>query len=137
MPLEVDNLRGTVEGLLYAEGETVVRDSAQPNLHKIAKVMADHPSIKVVLIGYTDDVEAKQFADTTKGAPPPDLEALATDLSHARAEAVKQALVAAGVAEPRITVEGHGAEEPVADNDTPKGRLANRRVEIQLFVLPH
>ncbi len=136
VPLEVDNLRGTVEGLLYAEGETAVRDSAMGNLRKIAKIMADHPSIKVVLIGHTDSVEAKQFADTTAGAPPPDLEALAADLSRARAEAVKQALVGLGVAAPRVNVEGHGAEEAVSDNDKPKGRLANRRVEIRLFVPP-
>ena len=137
VPLEVDNLRGTVEGLLYAEGETVVRDSALPNIQKIAKVMTAHPSIKVVLIGYTDSTEAKQFADATPGAPPADLEALAADLSRARAEAVKQALVGAGIAAPRVNVEGHGAEEPVADNDKPKGRLANRRVEIRLYVPAH
>ncbi len=136
VPPEVDGLRGTVEGLLYGDGETAVRDSAQANIQKIAKVMAAHPSTKVVLIGHTDNVEAKQFANTTAGAPPPDLEALAADLSRARAEAVKQALVSAGVAGPRINVEGHGAEESVADNDKPKGRLANRRVEIRLYVPP-
>lgn len=136
LPPEIDGLRGTIEGLLYAEGETVVRDSAQANVKKLAKVMADFPSIKVVLIGHTDNVEAKQFAKPVEGEPPPDLDALATDLSRARAEAVKQALVAAGVAAPRILVEGHGAEEPVTENDKPKGRLANRRVEIKLYVPP-
>ena len=30
-----------------------------------------------------------------------------------------------------------GAEDAVADNNTNKGRLANRRVEIKLFVAPH
>jgi flagellar motor protein MotB len=33
-----------------------------------------------------------------------------------------------------VIVDGRGAEEPVADNDKPKGRLANRRVEIKLYV---
>lgn len=136
VPAEVDALRGTVEGLLYADGETVVRDSAQPQIKKIAKLMATYPSIKVVLIGHTDDREAKQFATVVEGQPPPDFDALAQDLSKARAEAVKQALVAAGVAAPRIEIEGRGAEEPVSDNDKPKGRLANRRVEIKLFVPP-
>jgi len=136
VPAEVEALRGTVEGLLYADGETVVRDSAQPQIRKIAKLMATYPSIKVVLIGHTDDREAKQFATVVEGQPPPDYAALATDLSRARAEAVKQALVAAGVAAPRVEVEGRGAEEPVSDNDKPKGRLANRRVEIKLFVPP-
>ena len=106
------------------------------NLKKIAKTMTDNPSIKVVLIGHTDSVEAKQFAVTGKDAPPPDFEQLAMDLSIARAESVKQALLGIGVAGPRVTVEGKGAEDPVAENDKPKGRLANRRVEIKLYVPP-
>ena len=137
VPPDVDALRGTIEGLLYGDGETAVRDSAQGNLKKIAATMAAHPTIKVVLIGHTDNQEAKQFAEAPKdGAPPPDLEELAMDLSKARAESVKQALVALGVAAPRINVDGKGAEDPVADNDKPKGRLANRRVEIKLYVPP-
>ncbi len=136
VPLEVDSLRGTVEGLLYADGETIVRDSAQPNIQKIAKIMAAYPTIKVVLIGHTDNKEANQFATPVEGGPPPDYEQLAIDLSKARAESVKQALVSAGVAAPRVEIVGRGAEDPVSDNDRPKGRLANRRVEIKLFVPP-
>ncbi|MBA3391378.1 MAG: OmpA family protein [Deltaproteobacteria bacterium] len=136
VPADVDALRGTIEGLLYAEGETVVRDSAQPNIQRIAKMMTAHPSIRVVLIGHTDDREAKQFATPVDGQPAPDVTELALDLSRARAEAVKQALTAAGVAEGRVIVEGRGPEEPVTDNDKGKGRLANRRVEIKLYVPP-
>jgi outer membrane protein OmpA-like peptidoglycan-associated protein len=134
VPADVDALRGTVEGLLYAEAETAVRDSAQPGLRKIVKLMQAHPSIRIVLIGHADDREAKQFATPVAGQPPPDLAALAADLSRARAEAVKQALGAAGIPPQRIDVEGHGSEEPVTDNGTPRGRLANRRVEIKLYV---
>jgi len=135
VPADVDGIRGTVEGLIYAEGETVVRDSAQKNMQKIAKVMADHPSVKIVLVGHTDDREAKAFAEApAEGQPPPDIATIATDLARARAEAVRQALVAAGVPAGRIVVDGVGAEDPVAENTTAKGRLANRRVELKLFV---
>jgi outer membrane protein OmpA-like peptidoglycan-associated protein len=113
-----------------------VRDSALPGIRKIAKTMTAHPSIRVLLIGHTDDREAKQFATAEKGQPAPELDALSADLSRARAEAVKNALVAAGVASTRIVVEGKGAEEPVADNTKPRGRLANRRVEIKLYIPP-
>lgn len=136
LPPEVDGLRGTIEGLIYAEGETLVRDSAQKSIDKIAKIMITHPSIRVVLIGHTDDHEAQQFATEVEGEAPPDLAALSSDLSRARAEAVRQALSAAGIAAPRIDVEGHGSEEPVSENDKPRGRLANRRVEIMLYVPP-
>ena len=37
---------------------------------------------------------------------------------------------------PRVEIVGRGAEEPVSDNDKPKGRLTNRRVEIKLYVPP-
>jgi len=57
-----------------------------------------------------------------------------TDLARARAEAVRQALISAGVPTGRIVVDGVGAEDPVADNAAAKGRLANRRVELKLFV---
>ena len=134
VPAEVDALRGTIEGLLYAEGETVVRPSADRYLDQIVKTLVAQPSVKIVLVGHTDDREAKAFATPVAGQPPPDVTTIATDLARARAEAVRQALVAKGVPSGRIVVDGVGAEEPVADNSTAKGRLANRRVEIKLFV---
>ena len=137
LPPEVEALKGTVEGLIYAEGETAVRESAKANLEKIAKLMTAFPSIRIQLIGHTDDREANQFAAPAKeGEPAPDLAQLATDLSRARAEAVRQALVGVGVPATRVEIDGKGAEEPVAENDKPRGRLANRRVEIRLYVPP-
>ncbi len=134
VPQDVADLRGSIEGLLYAEGETAVRDSATKFLHKIATVMGANPSIRVVLVGYTDDREAKAFATPVAGQPEPDVTTIATDLAKARAEAVRQAMVAIGIPSGRIVVDGVGPEDPVADNSTAKGRLANRRVEIKLFV---
>ena len=133
VPPDVDALRGTIEGLIYAEGETVVRDSALPTIHRIARTMTAHPNIRVVLIGHTDDREAKQLGDPGQ---PADLDTLAADLSRARAEAVKNALVADGIPARRVLVDGKGADEPVADNTKPRGRLANRRVEIKLYIPP-
>ncbi len=135
IPPDVEGLRGTIEGLIYGDGETGVRDSAQRSIDKIAKIMTAQPSIKVVLIGHTDDREAKAFVTPPEqGQPPPNIETIATDLARARAEAVRQALVAAGIPAGRVVIDGVGAEEPVSDNNTAKGRLANRRVEIKLFV---
>ena len=135
VPADVDAIRGTIEGLIYAEGETGVHDSAQPAIAKIAKVMQAHPSITIILIGHADNQEAKQFATPPeKGQPPPDLTTIAVDISRGRAEAVRQMLVTAGVPAGRINVGGVGDDEPVADNNTAKGRLANRRVELKLYV---
>jgi OmpA-OmpF porin, OOP family len=137
VPAELDQLRGTIEGLIYAEAETQVRRTAKPSIEKIAKMMQTHPSIRIVVIGHTDDREAKTFADPVKpGGPKPDLAALSADLSRARASMVKQTLVTLGIPASRIDVEGHGSEQPVAENDKPRNRLANRRVEVKLYVPP-
>jgi outer membrane protein OmpA-like peptidoglycan-associated protein len=136
VPPEVDALRGTIEGLTYAEGETAVHDAALASIRKIAKTMTAHPSIRVVLIGHTDDREAKQLATSEDGKPPPELDVLSADLSRARAEAVKNALMATSIPPSRIVVEGKGFDDPVADNARQRGRLANRRVEIKLYVPP-
>lgn len=54
-------------------------------------------------------------------------------LSKARAEAVAQALSAvAGIDEGLIRTAGVGADRPIASNENRAGRLANRRVEIEV-----
>ncbi|TKB36769.1 MAG: OmpA family protein, partial [Mesorhizobium sp.] len=50
-------------------------------------------------------------------------------LSERRAEAVADAIVAAGIARTQIMATGYGEERPVAANDTPKNKALNRRIE--------
>ena len=51
-------------------------------------------------------------------------------LSLRRAEAVKAALVKAGVKAGRIQTQGFGDSYPAASNDTAQGRALNNRVEL-------
>jgi OmpA-OmpF porin, OOP family len=53
-------------------------------------------------------------------------------LSKNRANTVASQLVANGVSRDRITCEGYGEQNPIADNDTADGRAQNRRVAMQL-----
>jgi OmpA-OmpF porin, OOP family len=50
-------------------------------------------------------------------------------LSQRRAEAVRDALVNAGVNPGKLVAKGFGSVNPVASNDTPDGRFQNRRIE--------
>jgi outer membrane protein OmpA-like peptidoglycan-associated protein len=52
------------------------------------------------------------------------------ELSQHRAEAVRTYLIAHGISADRVTAQGFGLANPVADNATPEGRADNRRVEI-------
>lgn len=52
-------------------------------------------------------------------------------LSLRRAEAVRAALIARGVAANRLIAEGFGDSRPIATNGTADGRARNRRIEIR------
>ncbi len=139
VPPAVDAVVGVVEGLLYREGDTEVRAIAKDGLDKLATALVQHPSVRITLVGHTDDREATPepaAEPPPDGAepPPPDLEALSQELGRARATAVRAALIERGIARGRILIDSVGAAEPVSDNDTPRGRLRNRRVEVRLYV---
>jgi outer membrane protein OmpA-like peptidoglycan-associated protein len=56
-----------------------------------------------------------------------------TRLSRERARTITGELMARGVDPARLIYEGRGSSEPIASNDTEKGRSRNRRVEIILI----
>ena len=87
-------------------------------LDQIANVLNGHPEIALIQVeGHTDNV----------GKPEKNKK-----LSQDRAEAVKAYLVKKGVVETRLKPAGFGDEKPSADNKTPAGREANRRVEFNI-----
>ncbi len=59
-----------------------------------------------------------------------------TSLSLRRAEAVRTALIARGVAADRLVAQGVGAADPVASNGSEQGRARNRRIEIRTLLSP-
>jgi outer membrane protein OmpA-like peptidoglycan-associated protein len=102
---------------------------------KIGKVLAKYPSVRIRLVGYTDDREF--IAD--KPAPddePTDAAQAASELALERAAVMKAMLIGMGISDNRIQLEGKGPEDPVGDNDNKRGRQANRRVELKRQVPP-
>lgn len=87
----------------------------QKFLAEATKYLATHPDKKLVLTGHTDNVGAD---DTNMR------------LSEKRAGAVKEQFVKAGMNAEQLSVLAKGESEPQADNNTPEGRKANRRVAI-------
>lgn len=53
-------------------------------------------------------------------------------LSERRAASVASYLLSQGLAPDKLTSEGRGEREPVADNDTDQGRAQNRRVDLHI-----
>lgn len=54
------------------------------------------------------------------------------EISQARADAAREYMISLGVAAELITAIGFGPDAPVADNATPEGREANRRIMVEV-----
>lgn len=87
---------------------------ALPLLTELREAMLGQPTLRLRLLGHTD----------SQGGP-----GLNNPLSFRRAQAVRMWLLREGIAEARVTAEGRGQNDPVADNTTEGGRALNRRVE--------
>ncbi|MFP6562312.1 DotU/TssL family secretion system protein [Paraburkholderia sp. B3] len=106
-----------LEGIFEA-GESTVNPWVAPMITAIGQEIAKTPGT-VLVTGHTDNQPFTQAQSSSNQA-----------LSDARAKAVVQILVAAGVATDRVAATGKGNTEPAADNATRQGRTRNRRVDI-------
>jgi outer membrane protein OmpA-like peptidoglycan-associated protein len=84
---------------------------------KVAEILKANPTVKVSIQGHTD----------SKGSAASNLA-----LSKARAQAVLNALAAAGITADRLTAEGFGESRPKVPNNSDANRTTNRRVEFIL-----
>jgi outer membrane protein OmpA-like peptidoglycan-associated protein len=100
----------------FATARADIADSSAPTLDALA-LAAKTCSGVIQVQGHTDSV----------GQPDRNLQ-----LSKARAESVRQALAARGLALDRLTARGFGETSPLADNTTPEGRAQNRRIEFRV-----
>ncbi len=103
--------------LRFNTGDATLRAGSQEQLNNIGEVMKSCPNVHLTIAGYTDNV-----GDEAGNAR----------LSKNRASAVRSQLVADGVSSDRLSIEGYGQQNPVADNSTAEGRAENRRVALQV-----
>ena len=103
------------ERLLFDSGKAEIKQDGMVYIDRVANILKNKTKANVLVEGHTDNVG---------GAT------LNQQLSVRRANAVKEALVKQGVAAARIQAQGLGLSKPVADNNTPEGRQANRRTDI-------
>lgn len=115
---EADGAQITLEDLAFEPGTDQLVTEAAAGVARIAAFVGREPARGIRIEGHTDATGS------------PDANRL---LSLRRAEALRDALVAAGVAAARIAVSGEGSAQPVASNDEAEGRARNRRVVVRLL----
>ena len=107
-------------GILFATNSSTLSDASKSALRNLATSLNQNPGTDIKIVGHTDNTGNVDYNQT---------------LSEKRAKSVFDYLmVDQGVSSKRMTYEGKGIHEPVADNSTVEGRALNRRVEI--LILP-
>jgi OmpA-OmpF porin, OOP family len=102
-------------GLLFDTGKSVLKPESQGQLAEMVALLKSQPTLKVFIVGHTDNVGGFEANRA---------------LSLARAQAVVAALAQAGIAPDRLTAQGVANLAPVALNSNDAGRAKNRRVEL-------
>ena len=123
--VDVQVLKGVVyislaDNMLYKSGSYEIGERAGETLSKIAKIIMDYKDYDVLVEGNTDNVPISQKNIRNNW-----------DLSALRASSVVQALQNQyGVDPKRLSAAGRGESNPVASNNTEKGKQRNRRTQI-------
>jgi chemotaxis protein MotB len=129
---KIDQLR---EGLrmslpaevLFTSGSADLSDEGTRVLADLGKDLRaeKYASYQILVEGHTDGVAIR--------GPLAERYATNWELAGARAARVVRALEEAGVDGTRLAAVSRGAKHPVAADDSPEGRAANRRIEIRLI----
>lgn len=99
----------------FAFASNVIPSSSDKDVNDLIGFMKNNPASTIKIVGHTDNIGIDE-----RNQP----------RSEARAKALADKLIAAGIESSRIKTSGKGSKAPVASNDTAQGRADNRRIEV-------
>ena len=113
------------EAGFFDSGSATLREDKLPTLSKLVEIIQPH-SFPVRIEGHTDNVPIHTPAFKSNW-----------ELSTARAtEVIRLLITRYGISPDRLSASGYSEYHPVASNDTPEGRAANRRVDLVILNPP-
>lgn len=127
---QITRLQGAIKytvnsDLLFPSGGWKMSAQGQQIIARMASQLAPTQQNKIVVNGYTDNQpigpELQRQGITSNQI-----------LSQKRAENVMEFLISQGLKPDLVSAQGFGEANPIASNDTAKGRAQNRRVELTL-----
>ena len=105
-------------GLLFDFDSSALRPEARENLEKLAEIMNRDDNTNLMIVGHTDSVGNEDYNQL---------------LSERRAQSAARYLMKQNIDYSRISTEGRGETEPIADNSTEAGQQENRRIEVAIY----
>ncbi len=109
-------VQGVIPGVSFVQGTARLRPESFVALDSIAELLLANSQGRVEISAHTDNA----------GSPADNLH-----LTTLQAEAVRNYLVNKGVPFQQMVARGYGASVPLTPDTTPRGRAANRRIEIR------
>jgi outer membrane protein OmpA-like peptidoglycan-associated protein len=102
-------------GILFDLNQAELKANARTNIENLAISLKNNPDTDILIVGHTDASGTDEYN---------------LKLSERRATSVKSLIESKGILSSRLSTEGRGEAEAIADNETEAGRALNRRVEI-------
>lgn len=107
----------TLSDVLFTFNQSDLTPTAKSQLDALMSKFEDADVVSIKVVGHTDGVGSDAYNQA---------------LSERRASSVAEYLLSQGVAPNKVTSEGKGASQPIADNETEEGRAKNRRVDLHI-----
>lgn len=104
----------------FGNDSSVIPEDLEERISDFAMFMQNNPEFDAEITGHTSRTIVSK-------------EEYNLNLSRQRAYSFKQELIKRGINAKRLSTDGKGFSEPIADNKTPEGRYQNRRVEIDII----
>ena len=105
-------------GILFAIDSYSLSETSKSNLSDLSKILQKYSDTNILIEGHTDNTGSSSHN---------------LSLSRERASSVSTFFKSSGVIGSRISTNGYGESQPIADNSTVNGRENNRRVEVAIF----
>lgn len=115
-PLEA-NAMVILKNIFFDVNKFELKTESQVELDNVVALMKDNPTLRIQINGHTDNV-GKQADNIT--------------LSNNRAKSVVEYITSKGIDARRLSYQGFGDKQPLADNKSEDGRSKNRRTELKV-----
>jgi len=117
VPIEVGEII-QLNNIFFETAKAQLKKESDLELEKLFGILTTNTKLKIEISGHTDNVGSD--SDNLK-------------LSQDRADAVVNWLVEKGIESKRIIAKGYGESNPIASNESERGRQLNRRVEFKIL----